>query len=84
MKKQNYILIKRIVGKDNKEPGTVVKLTTAQANHPFYRNRVRPQDAIRTAEDTTPSAPDDKKDDDTAPAAPKGAGGPWNQPTVEK
>lgn len=84
MKKQNYILTKRIVGKENKEPGTVVKLTNAQAQHPFYRNRVRPQDVIKTAEtEQDDSGTNGKEEGTKEPTAPQGAGGPWNQPTAE-
>lgn len=79
MKKVKYVLTKRIVGKTNQEPGDVIEITTTQAQHPFYRNRVRPQDTIKTADvkQEDEGVKGGKKDDDAKAGA-------WDKPTAGK
>lgn len=53
-KKEKYVLVRAIRGRENGEAGSVVELTAEQAKSPLYRRRVRKADVI-------PATPRDEK-----------------------
>ena len=79
-----YVLTKPIMGTTKLPVGSTVELTKAQAETPFYRNRVRPKDGDVILTPATPSEPaTDKKEEpakDVTPSVPAG-GSPWATPT---
>lgn len=81
MAKSKYVLIKPVMGTTKLPVGSTVELTKAQAETPFYRNRVRPKDGEVALTPATPSATEEpKKEEPATPSAPAG-GSPWATPT---